>query len=71
MLSLRLRLRSASISKPDPYAGWSLSERLQMLALEAELAQLPRSLVTAIWEALERLDSLDSQGQRDLRSHRS
>jgi hypothetical protein len=35
----------------DPYACWSLSGRLQMLAFEAELPHLPRSLITAIWEA--------------------
>lgn len=29
----------------DPYASWSLSDRLQMLAFEAELAHLPRSLI--------------------------
>ena len=44
----------------DPYLTWSLSDRLQMLAFEAELAYLPRSLTSAIWEALETLDLLDS-----------
>jgi hypothetical protein len=47
--------------------AWSLSNRLQMLAFEAELAHLPRSLIAAIWTALESLDSLDSHAQRDLR----
>ena len=47
----------AHIAAPDPYAGWSLSYRLQMLAFEAELAHLPRSLIAAIWEALGTLDS--------------
>jgi hypothetical protein len=41
----------------DPYTAWSLSERLQMLAFEAELAHLPRSLVNALWEAHDRLES--------------
>jgi hypothetical protein len=41
-----------------------------MLAFEDELAQLPRSLVLAIWEALERLDLLDSQRPEQLRSQR-
>lgn len=36
---------------PDPYACWSLSDRLQMLAFEAELAHFPRSLIAAIWQA--------------------
>jgi hypothetical protein len=33
------------MAEPDPYAGWSFSDRLRMLALEAELAHLPRSLI--------------------------
>ena len=37
----------------DPYAGWSLSDRLQLLAFEAELAHLPRSLIAALWEAID------------------
>ena len=32
-----------------------------MLAFEAELARLPRSLIVAIWTALDNLDPLDSQ----------
>jgi len=39
----------------DPYAGWSLSDRLQILAFEAELAHLPHSFITAVWEAVDRL----------------
>ena len=31
-----------------PYVEWSLSDRLRMLAFEAELAHLPRSLISAI-----------------------
>ena len=41
--------------EPDPYARWSLSDRLQMLAFEAELAQLPRGLIAALWEAIDRV----------------
>jgi len=40
------------MTKADPYTGWSLYDRLQMLAFEAELANLPRSLIVAIWEVL-------------------
>ena len=40
-----------------------LGRRLYMLAFESELANLPRPLIEAIWEALERLDLLDSQRQ--------
>ena len=43
----------------DPYAQWSLFDRLQMLAFEAELAHLPRSLISGIWEALDSLELLD------------
>jgi hypothetical protein len=35
----------------DPHAGWPLSDRLQTLAFEAELARLahfPPSLITAL-----------------------
>ena len=37
--------------EPDPYRSWSLSDRLQLLAFEAELARLPRGLIAALWEA--------------------
>ncbi len=33
--------------KVDRYVGWRLSDGLQMLAFEAELAHLPRSLISA------------------------
>jgi hypothetical protein len=29
----------------DPYASWSLSDRLQMLAFEAELAHPPQMVI--------------------------
>ena len=38
--------------EPDAYDSWSLSNRPQVLAFEAELAHLPRSLISAIREAL-------------------
>ena len=43
------------MAEPDPYAGWPLSDRLQLLAFEAELAGFPRSLIAAIWTALDEL----------------
>lgn len=49
------------MADPDPYARWPVSDRLQLLAFEAELAHLPRSLIAAIWTALDRLNELDSQ----------
>jgi hypothetical protein len=41
----------------EDYSGWSLRDRLELLAFEARLAGLPLALVTALWEALDRLDS--------------
>ena len=41
------------MAEPDPYAGWSLSDRLQLLAFEAELAHLPRSPIAALWEVID------------------
>ena len=41
-----------------------------MLAFEAELARLPRSLISGLWEALEELELLDSQRPAQLRSQR-
>jgi hypothetical protein len=41
------------MAEPDPYAGWSLPDRLQLLAFEVELADLPRSLIAVLWEALD------------------
>jgi hypothetical protein len=35
---------------PDTYAGWLLRDRLEMLAFEAELAPLPHSLISTIWD---------------------
>jgi hypothetical protein len=37
------------------YSGWPLRVRLELLAFEAELAQLPRPLIAALWEAIDRL----------------
>jgi hypothetical protein len=51
------RRHTCCIREFDPNATWSISDRLQMLAFEAELAHLPRSLIIAIWE------SLDQQNQ--------
>ena len=42
------------MSEPDPYASWSLSDRLQMFAFEAEAGHLPRSLIAALWDLIAR-----------------
>ncbi len=39
--------------EPDPYARWSLSDRLELLAFEAELAHLPPALIATIREAID------------------
>jgi hypothetical protein len=39
----------------NPYATCSLSDRLELLAFEAELAHLPRALIAALWTARDRL----------------
>lgn len=38
---------------PDPYAGLSFRDRLELLAFEAELACFPRSLIQALWQAID------------------
>jgi hypothetical protein len=40
------------------YSRWSLRDRLELLASEAELVELPRPLITALWEAIELLACL-------------
>ena len=54
------------VPEPDPYLSWSLSDRLQLLAFEAQLAHLPRSLVSAIWEAI---DGMGPPGRVMLEPH--
>jgi hypothetical protein len=49
MAAFHLRIVSAR----DPYSHLSFSDRLQLLAFEAELAYLPRSLIAAAWEAFD------------------
>lgn len=41
----------------DPYINLSLADRLQLLAFEAELAHLPRSLA-AVWDAFDTLTGI-------------
>jgi hypothetical protein len=48
------KLHHRAMPEPDdPYIGWSLSNRPQMLALEAELAHLPPSLIVGLWEVID------------------
>ena len=39
----------------DPHVRLSLRSRLEMLAFGAELAGFPRSLIDAVWEAVDRV----------------
>jgi hypothetical protein len=43
---------------PDPYRHLALSVRLQLLAFEAELAHLPRSLISAVWDAFDTISAM-------------
>lgn len=43
----------------EPYIKLSLADRLQLLAFEAELAHLPRSLITALWNVFDRFHVMD------------
>ena len=54
------------MAEPDPYSGWSLSDRLQMLAFEAELGHLPRSLIAAVWEVFDRLPLMTWKPTEDI-----
>ena len=48
-----------SMMPEDPYFGWSLSDRLELLAFEAELARLPRGLIAALWQAIHAVQATD------------
>jgi hypothetical protein len=39
------------------YSGWSLRDRLELLAFDARLAGAPQVLIAALWEALNLLES--------------
>jgi len=40
------------LTEVDPYAGYDLRTRLELLAFEARHASFPESLIRAVWEAL-------------------
>jgi hypothetical protein len=39
----------------EDYRGWSLRDRLELLAFDARLAGVPSALLEGLWEAIERL----------------
>jgi hypothetical protein len=41
----------------EDYSGCSLRDRLELLAFDARLAGVPRALLVALWEAIDRLRS--------------
>src|ERR671910_2141241 len=51
---------------PDPYRHLALSVRLQLLAFEAELAHLPRSLISAVWDAFDTLSAMTWKPSDDM-----
>ena len=51
---------------PDPYSHLALSLRLQLLAFEAELAHLPRSLISAVWEAFDTVSAMTWKPSDDM-----
>jgi hypothetical protein len=39
----------------EDYRGWSLRDRLELLAFDARLAGVPPALLEALWEAIDRI----------------
>jgi hypothetical protein len=39
----------------EEYRGWSLSDRLELLAFDARLAGVPPALLEALWDAIDQL----------------
>jgi hypothetical protein len=52
----------------EQFARWPLRDRLELLAFEAELAQLPRPLIAALWDAIDRVNCPAVPVARDPRS---
>jgi hypothetical protein len=47
----------------EDYCGWSLRDRLELLAFDARLAGVPPALLEALGEAIDLLDGLPGAGQ--------
>jgi hypothetical protein len=39
----------------EAYCGWTLHDRLELLAFDARLADVPAALIAALWEAIDPL----------------
>ena len=39
----------------EAYCGWTLRDRLELLAFDARLAGVPQMLLAALWEAIDQL----------------
>jgi hypothetical protein len=48
-------LRCALDERGEDYRGWPLWPRLELLAFDAQLAEVPPALLGGIWEAIDRL----------------
>ncbi len=45
----------------EDYRGWPLAQRVELLAFDARLAEVPPALLEALWEAIDRLPSAQSE----------
>ena len=45
----------------EAYSGWSLRDRLELLAFDARLAGVPPALLEALWEAIDGLPGIRSR----------
>jgi hypothetical protein len=49
----------------EAYCGWTLHDRLELLAFDAQLAGVPQALLEAFWEAIDGLpDGIQPLGVR-------
>jgi hypothetical protein len=54
--------------KQEHYGDWPLRYRLELLAFEAELARLPRTLIVALWEVIDQVGSSSDRSSMPGRS---
>ena len=56
------------VIQSSPRFSWHVEDRLQLLALEAELAKFPRLLIPAVWEVLHQIKPTKARPNRYLDS---
>jgi hypothetical protein len=59
------------MDRDDWWARFARQDRLDLLAFEEELAKLPRPLIAALWEEIDRVSCLTVPVARDRRSARA